>query len=249
MKVSFYKTPPLFHPQIISKEFKIVFVLCAVIFLTGFSPAVAQDSTDIPVEIFKLKDRSEDKIMFGFVHSSWLNLPREVEVQVPSFGFNFYFFSDYQFGKSLVSFAWGLGLSNHNVHSNAAFEQIEPDNYQALIPFEKTHSYETNKFSTTIVELPIEFRLITKGKHPFKLAVGARGGYLIQSKWKIEDPLGKRKYFDYENINKFRYGVSGRIGIGWFQLTGFYALSTLFEEGKGTELYPFAVGLAVTPIK
>jgi hypothetical protein len=37
---------------------------------------------------------------------------------------------------------------------------------------------------------------------------------------------------DY-NLNKFRYGVSAKLGVGNFSLFGYYNLSDLFEKNKG----------------
>jgi hypothetical protein len=203
-------------------------------------------------KITKVLDRWDDKILIELTHDTWLDAPDGVDFVIPSVGFKGYFFSDYTFGEeSNFSFAWGFGVSADNVKSNAEFRQEEfPDGTtgdQELTPIER--SYDNNKFVTTYLEVPIEFRFITKGKHPFRMIVGARAGYLLQDHQKIEDTEGKAKFYNFEHINRWRYGVSARIGYSYVQLTGFYSLVPLIEDGKGTELTPISLGLSFTFIR
>ena len=48
------------------------------------------------------------------------------------------------------------------------------------------------------------------------------------------------------SLNLLRYGVTARLGYEMFQAYGTYYLSKMFEEGKGPELYPFEIGIALT---
>jgi hypothetical protein len=45
----------------------------------------------------------------------------------------------------------------------------------------------------------------------------------------------------------YRYGVMTRIGFGKFNLTGYYALTSLFEENKGPDIIPFSIGFSFIP--
>lgn len=203
--------------------------------------------------IVKIEDRWEDKIVLEITNDMWLNTPEGVELNSFSPGFKGYFFSDYSFGKSDFSWAWGLGVSVDNVRSNAAFIlSVNEDGSlgdQVLTPFPEGYEFERNKFVTTYLELPIEFRYIKTGRNPFKFAAGFRVGYMLSNHQKIIDTDGKRKFYDFDNINDFRYGVSARIGVGKIQLTGFYSLVPLIEADKGTDLIPVSIGLAFTFIK
>ena len=53
----------------------------------------------------------------------------------------------------------------------------------------------------------------------------------------------KPKQFDSFNINPFRYDAMVRIGWGVINLYATYSMNTLFKEGGGPELYPFAIGI------
>jgi hypothetical protein len=227
---------------------RVTFLLIAI--WASINLCSAQDS--IRVEI--VKDRREDKVLLELTNDMWLDLPEGVELRTLSLGFKAYFFTDYTFGReSIFSFAWGFGISADNVHSNAAWVQDEFEDGttgdQVLTPFDENYEYEKNKFVTTYLELPIELRLITKGRSPFKWAVGFRVGYLLSDHQKIIDPEGKRKFYNFEHVNRLRYGVNTRIGIGRVALTGFYSLVPLIEEGKGSEVIPISIGLSVVPFR
>lgn len=214
--------------------------------------AKAQEAKERP-QIVRIEDRHEDKIVLELTHDSWLNTPEGVEPRVPSIGFKGYFFSDYSFGKSDFSFAWGLGVSVDNVHSNAVFiQEVESDGTvgeQLLTPFPEGYEWQRNKFVTTYIELPLELRYIKTGRNPFKLAAGFRVGYMLSNHQKIIDTEGKRKFYDFEDINALRYGLSARLGVGKVQLTGFYSLVPLIDPARGSDVIPISLGLAFTFIK
>jgi hypothetical protein len=54
----------------------------------------------------------------------------------------------------------------------------------------------------------------------------------------------KVKQKDDFNLNRFRYGITGRFGYAWINLFVNYGLSDLFEDGTGPELTPVSAGLA-----
>lgn len=228
-------------------------IACGVLSVLGLSANAQEGESERP-PVEKVYDRSEDKIVLEITNDMWLNLPEGVDLRGFSPGVKVYLFSDYTFGESDVSFAWGLGVSVDNVHSNAEFIQdVAEDGTvgdQVLTPFTEGYEYDKNKFVTTFIELPLELRYIKTGRNPFKLAAGFRLGYMVSNHQKIIDTEGKRKYYDFDNMNRLRYGVSARLGIGMVQLTGFYSLVPLIEQGKGTEdITAVSLGLSFTFIK
>lgn len=226
--------------------------ILAVVFLALLSLGVKAQDDDNEIVIVPVYDRFDDKLILEITNDMWLDLPQDVKLRGFSPGFKAYFFSDYTFGReSNFSFAWGLGISADNVHSNAAPYQFElPDgslSEQKLTPFPEEYEYEKNKLVTTYLELPLELRFITKGRRPFKFAAGFRLGYLLADHQKIIDTDGKRKYYDFNDITTWRYGVSARIGVGKIQATAFYSLVPLIEGQD--QIIPFSIGLAFTPFR
>ncbi len=229
--------------------------ICLVFLALGsvFSASAQEEEEILSAEQRRDLDRWEDKIVISITNDMWLNLPDDVSLRTFSPGFKIHFFSDYAVKDGIFSFAWGLGVSSDNVHSNAVFlqESFEDGTTgdQILTPFPEDYDYKKNKHVTTYLELPLELRVITKGKSPFKFAAGFRLGYLLSDHNKIIDTEGKRKFYDFEHVTKFRYGLSARVGVGKIQLTGFYSLVPFIEEGKGSEVIPISIGLSFTPIR
>lgn len=224
--------------------------VAALVLFTLLAKAQTEDNRVVPI-----KDRYDDKLILELTNDMWLDLPEGVELRPLSIGFKGYFYTDYTFGReSNVSIAWGFGISADNVHSNATLVQevSETDGStgdQILTPFSPDRDYTKNKHTTTYLELPIELRYIAKGRNAFRFAIGFRVGYLLTDKQKIIDSSGKRKLYDFEHITTLRYGLNARIGVGKLALTGFYSLTPLIEKGKGSQVIPFSVGIAVIPFK
>jgi hypothetical protein len=221
--------------------------------LAGFLVTPSYGQTD-SVRTKRVEDRYDDKLIIEITNDTWLDLPEGVEMKTPSLGFKGHFYSDYTFGlESNFSFAWGFGISADNYHSNAEFRQEEFEDGttgdQVLTPFDEDYEYEKNKHTATYLEVPIELRYIGKGRSAFRLAVGFRIGYLLSDKQKIIDPRGKRKFYDYEHVSTWRYGLNARIGVGKIGITGFYSLVPFIEEGKGTQIIPISVGISFVPFK
>jgi len=106
-----------------------------------------------------------------------------------------------------------------------------------------------SKMSMTYLTVPLLLNLETnpdQKSKSFRMSAGMTGGIRIASRTKIktEDKL-KTKQRDDFNLNDFRYGPTVRIGYGWFNLYGHYALSEFFAEGEGTPLNAFTMGMSI----
>ena len=173
---------------------------------------------------------------------------------------NLYYQYPIRFGRSKFSFNPGIGTSlerwkftNHYVLADTT-----KDSQQNFLLYPGTTFYKGIKKSMLIanyIEIPLEFRFDTAPEdiaRSFNVAIGGRIGYLFDSKMKVkhhED--GENKILkDKQNmgLNQIRYGVYSRIGIGAFNLFGFYNLSPLFAKGKGpdqTTMNSLTVGISI----
>jgi len=205
-----------------------------------------------------------DRLVFDFNKNFWLNTPDSVAVDFFSRGFNFYLMYDLPIGAGNFSVAFGLGVSSQNIFSDAALQwqnsttglaQMATDDSSAsvFIPIESLagpdYSYKKNKISTTYLDVPLELRLRTNengnGKR-FKIAIGGKVGYLVNAHSKIIDDDGKKKSFIFPNVNPFRYGFVARLGYGKFNISLFHSISGFFEDGKGVEMLPHAIGIGIS---
>lgn len=205
------------------------------------SQAIAQ--TEEEQETKKIAER-KDRIGFDINYDAWLNTPKDIKQKIVSPGVNFYLMWDYPFGYGPMSVAFGLGVSSHNVHSNAQITYSIDGKYTSLDPM--VFSYKKNKLSCNYIEVPVELRIRTKGENSFKLAIGGKIGYGYNIHTKIIDNDGKRKIYDIKNIDPLRYGPIFRIGYNYININAFYSLSTLFKKGRGEpDIIPYSVGIGI----
>ena len=214
--------------------------------------AIAQNDDEVDEDY---TPGGSDRLVLTLNWNGWADNPDSIDVKWFSRGINLHAMYDLKFGKSNFSFAPGLGLAVDNVYHNGYF--VDMDTLGTLIlPYGDSLDYDKNKLTTTYFEVPLEFRFRSNpgaDNYAFKVGLGVKGGLLISSHTKYKGPgfaFGanqeeiKEKQKSVPNLAKFRYGLTARIGYGPFNITGFYGLSTLFEEGLGPNMVPVSVGIS-----
>ncbi|MCU0392653.1 MAG: PorT family protein [Thermoflexibacter sp.] len=104
----------------------------------------------------------------------------------------------------------------------------------------------------TYIDLPLELRVVTAtGRDTFRFIAGFKVGVLAAAHTKIKygtgDNVRTEKLKDDFFINRFRYGVYGRVGYKNVHLFTYYSLSTLFQKDKlipNQEILPLTFGLS-----
>lgn len=110
--------------------------------------------------------------------------------------------------------------------------------------------YRKNKLISWYGQIPLLLNFQTNPGNinkNFHLSVGGFAGLLISAKTKRKSEIGGKvnKSDDY-NLNRFRYGVTGRIGYRNLELYCNYNLSSMFVEGQGPEIMPVTFGISLT---
>jgi len=179
----------------------------------------------------------------------WMNWPAGMNVRAINQGAGGFVMYNIPFGKSPVSFAIGVGLGCHNLYSNTTINNIKTDTISfSVIP--DSISYKKSKLGLTYLDFPMELRLVTKSK--FRASVGVKLGYLLDAKTKFKGENGfgdqvTMKNRKVDNVDKFRFGPTIRIGYDWFQVMGYFSVTQIFDKGLGPELYPISVGITFMP--
>ncbi|MFK7758061.1 MAG: outer membrane beta-barrel protein [Flavobacteriales bacterium] len=111
--------------------------------------------------------------------------------------------------------------------------------------------YEKNKLKTGYIKLPV-FVEINTGKNPdknFHISAGLIGGWnfrsILKQRYKEDGDVIKSKIRGDYNLSPLSLEAAARIGYGSFTVFATSSLTSLFEEGKGPEAYPFTVGLSI----
>ncbi len=221
--------------------FLYIFLFTSTTLFSQKSPSGSYTLEEAPQK--KIKER-KDRIVVDFSYDGWKELPSGIQQKPYSLGGNAYLMWDYPFGYGPLSVAFGAGFSTHNVHSNGEITYSIDGKYTSLLAL--TRPYKRNKLSCNYVEIPLELRIRTgANSHGFKLSIGGRIGYMYNAHTKVIDDDGKRKVYWIKNLNPWRYGVTFRIGYDKYTIQGFYALSELFDKGKGPKMVPYSIGVGL----
>ena len=155
--------------------------------------------------------------------------------------------------QNYVGLNTGLGLEfNNYAFKNDVSLFVSQDT--VLSAFDTTRSYDKNKLKTTYLTMPLmlEFNTSKFADKSVHIAVGVVGGWRIGTKWKhayeTDEERVKNKVKSHYHLNPFKYSAALRVGYGRYTVFANYGLSSLFEENKGPELYPFNVGITLTGI-
>jgi len=217
----------------------------------------------------KLRDEvnSKDRVVIELTHDNMytpngdINLNDTLGIQWFSRGFNMYLMYDVALGDSRFSIAPGIGISSKNyfLESQLAptFDTTGSRNGTAVIPIDENRDFKKSKLNPVFVDVPLELRYRSRpdvNGRSFKLGLGIKGGYLLDAKTKYKGDASasnsnlvrtKDKDDTIEDLNKFRYGFTARVGYGAINIFGFYGVSSVFETDRGIEAYPFSVGISI----
>ncbi len=148
----------------------------------------------------------------------------------------------------------GISVERYSFDRNITLrETIDSQNNKLVGVFPVNYNdIRKSLLSPTYIDLPVEFRAVTStGRETFRFIVGFKAGVLVSAKTKIKygtgDDVRKEKLHDDFFLNRFRYGIYGRVGYKNLHLFTYYSLSDLFQSGKlnpTQEVMPLTFGLS-----
>ena len=146
--------------------------------------------------------------------------------------------------------ALGINFNNYRFDGN---NTIIVDGEGVITPSYPAEQirYDKSKLATVYGILPVMLEVQIPVSHgsTINLGAGLVGAVKLGSHTKVvyhDDGKQKEKNRDDFNLNVLRYGVTARAGYEMVQVYGTCYLSPVFEKGKGPELYPFEIGIALT---
>lgn len=146
--------------------------------------------------------------------------------------------------------ALGINFNNYRFDGN---NTIMVDGEGVITPSYPAEPimYDKSKLATVYGILPVMLEVQIPVSHgsTINLGAGMVGAVKLGSHTKVvyhDDGKQKDKNRDDFNLNVLRYGVTARAGYEMVQVYGTCYLSPMFEKGKGPELYPFEIGIALT---
>lgn len=193
----------------------------------------------------------EDCILIDVAYNDWQGDRNLFQSPASSIGINIAFTNHWNLTKNgALSFGVGLGYSYFKNRSFVKYQRDFNNKSTILTAVDSLNEPNKVQFGANYIEIPIDFRFITKGKNHFKFMIGAKIGVNIRSYNKIFRRINGKQYTtkttNFPDLNLWRYGVTARIGIRNITLFGAYYFSPVFTNDKSTQLYPFSLGLTLS---
>lgn len=184
----------------------------------------------------------------GYLFDDNFNLPQELDeldlLYGRSININWHLIRNrLYFIKRNVSLEYGLSVSWMHYRFADDFLIDEDASTFETIPLEG--DFKKNNLRTTFIQVPLMLT-ISDGRSNFFISGGGFAGLMIGSRQKLKtDGRDKTRIKDDFNLNSFRYGLEGRIGIGPVSLYAQYSLVPLFQDDRGPELMPINIGITL----
>lgn len=191
----------------------------------------------------------EDQFYAGFTFNLLWNTPSGVSQSGFSGGLHVGYTRDMPINKRRnVAIGLGLGYSV-NTYGQNLFIGEDVETGQSIFRSLNGVDFDTNKFTTHLIESPLEFRWRTSvpDTHKFwRIYTGLRVGYLYHFDSKFEQAGNKVGQTKIDELNRWRVGATFTFGWNTFNFHFYYSLNPLFNDNAriGNE----AVGLNVAKI-
>jgi hypothetical protein len=178
-----------------------------------------------------------------------LNYTRSINVQFNIFQKNWSIYKEY------IQIATGFGIEwRRFMLDNKTTLNADSSFTWGVIDSTNTFKFTKNLFRSTLLQVPllIEFNTNKNPKKAFHIAVGGVGQFAVGTRTKQKFERNNDEYEkirkDNYNINPFVFKTHASIGYSNFTVFGEYNITSLFEKGKGPQLYPFTIGVRIIPI-
>lgn len=198
---------------------------------------------------------SRDHFLIQLSHDRWTGTPDSIGLRNAGRGVGMYLMYDFPIKKTNFSFGAGVGARWSNIYFSA--ERMNLDSRSGSILFENTDPdiFKGQKFTTTMLEAPLELRYFANKENRnrgFKFAIGAKVGFMgVGGAYFKERESISGKFVNHKTVSK-RYNQQWRLTptarIGWGNIAAFveYTPTPIFNAGTGPEVRPLAVGIVIS---
>jgi len=207
-----------------------------------------------------------DRIILDFSADFWNNQPQGLEMESLNRTFNVTLFRDIRLNRNFA-IGVGLGISGSNLYTNQIFEDSDnPSHWSGQVqssgynfkPVLNGFDLNLSKLFFGYFHLPVEVRYRNfHTPHLFRVSLGGRFGLLSSASTKVKlvnpngifGPGSQTQYsfqeIEVQNINKFQFGLTARVGYGRFGINAFLPLTPVFKDNEATDMRYFSVGISM----
>ncbi|MDA9069892.1 PorT family protein [Algibacter sp.] len=193
----------------------------------------------------------EDQFYAGVTYNLLGRKPEKLNQSGFSLGFHLGFIKDMPINKDRnIAIGIGLGYSTNSFNQDLFINKNNANVFEYSI-IEDRQTYSKNKFSTHLIEIPIEFRWRSSTPTDYnfwRIYTGFKFGYTIANTSKYEGDLGRIKYTNNSDFNKFQYGLTLSAGYNTWNIHVYYALNSIFSDdakinGENLDVHAIKIGL------
>ena len=235
---------------------EVLFILIFIFLGAGLSAQEEGDPVTLAIEndTLKVVDNRyrEDQFYASITYNLLGNKPSGVSQSGFSTGYHFGFIRDMPINpRRNVAIGLGLGVSTNSYNNTLLIsESISGYEYTVL---DSDISYDKNKFTNYLVEIPLELRWRTSTATEYnfwRIYTGFKLGYVVYNSSKFNSSLGDVKLSQIEDINRLQYGLTFSVGYSNISFHIYYALNTMFNSdaivansGETVDMNAIKIGL------
>lgn len=151
-----------------------------------------------------------------------------------SSGFHVGFIRDMPINKKRnVAIGLGLGISSNSYNQNLLISKNNEQKIEYSILDKSVTPYTKNKFSTYLLEIPLEFRWRTSTPTDYnflRVYPGFKLSYMVYNSSKFKSSEGDILLSKITDFNNLQYGIMLNAGYSNINAHFYYALNNIFKD-------------------
>lgn len=146
----------------------------------------------------------------------------------------------------------GVGYTGHNYFSySRIMNPYSASDTLQIVQYRGVDGFKRYKVNCNYIDMPFELRF--RIKDAWKIGIGFKVGYLVNAKTKFvgnnDDGVRIHEKLCYiDNVERFAYAATLRVGYKWVSLYCAMQLAPVFEVGQeAPKIMPLSVGVTFAP--
>ena len=175
----------------------------------------------------------EDQFYAGLTYNLLIDKPSGFNQNGISGGISVGYIRDFPV-NTRRNLAIGVGLGYAYNAYNQNLKISKEGTYEVI----SNDSFNSNRFTTYLIELPIElrWRTSTATNYSFwRIYTGVKFGYVFANHSRYSDDVEVIKVKNIDGLQKVQYGLTFSAGYSTFNLRLYYGLNSLFDNVKTVE--------------
>ncbi len=210
-----------------------LFVILSFVVSDAFGQELNADNDNLQKEKVLDSLYREDQFYVGLTFNLLWNTPSNIDQTGFSGGFHLGYTRDMPINKRRnVAIGLGLGYSI-NTYGQNLFIGEDEETGQSIFSSLEDVEFDRNRFTTHLVEAPLEFRWRTSvpDTHKFwRIYTGLRLGYLYYFDSNFKQPGNQVGQTKIDELDRWRVGATFTFGWNTFNFHFYYSLNPLFDS-------------------